>query len=175
MSDKKKDKIKEIRQNLLASDDILIKEGLKKAKKHGDESLIHPLLTALLNTEGSLRNDISETLSSLKISNAEDELISALTIDDYSSLQSEILSFIWNSGFQPSEHLLLITKTAVEGDYNTALEALTLIESMDCRFPEEQIMESTLEIRSGLNDEDDDDKKKLILSLLQVIERLPVE
>ena len=172
---KRKKELQEIKNNLLSSQDVLIQEGIKKTRKKGDHTLIHPLLTAFQNSEGKTKEDLREMLSSLKISAAENELVNALDSEEFDLIKADILSFIWNSGFQPLDHIHDITRIAVNGDYLCALEALTLIENLDGLFQEEFVLESTVEIRNYLNEKPDEDKKPLLVSLLQIIEKLPTE
>ena len=175
-NEKKKKKLKEIKSELLSSQEVLVKNGLKNLQKHGDDTLIHPLLQAYINVENeSLKKEIHGILCSLKISLAEEQLVEALSMEEFNTIQGEILSFIWNSGFEPIDHIHTISKVAINGDYMTALEALTLAENIEGVFQEELVLESTVEIRNHLNDHPKDEKNSLLISLLGVLDSYIVE
>ena len=172
----KKKQFEEIKTDLFASQDVIVENALKKVEKMGDHSFIHPLLHVLMENENeNIQDKISKMLSELKVSKAEDELLSALEDEVFIKIHGQILSFIWNSGFQPADHIATITQVAIQGDYMAALEALTLLDNIDGPFQEEHIMESTIELRNYLMENSDSDKKDLLVAMLNLLEGADVD
>jgi hypothetical protein len=109
-------------------------------------------------------------LSELKVSKVESAFVNALTNHKMKHIQKDILAFMWSSGVQAVNSVGTITKVAIDGDYEVALEALTFIESMDDDIPEEMILESTTDLKQYLGQAPKADKTTLLQELLRVIE-----
>ncbi len=169
MTDKeRKELTEEIKKDLFASQDILIISALDKIKKHGNEALVEPMLHVYVDSDNEqITSQIDEMLSCLKISSAEKVLVDSLNKPELVSIQSNIISYIWNSGFQPADRIHDIIRVCVEGDYMTTLEGLTLIENMDGPFEEEHLMDALLNVKEKLIElkEKSDDKSPLLIEL----------
>ena len=85
-----------------------------------------------------------------------------------------VISLIWSSNLDAEEHLTLIVKAAIEGDFIVALEALTLIENLETINNESIIIESMILINEYLS-EKDDDKIDLIKSMLDVLKHFEAQ
>ena len=62
-------------------------------------------------------------------------------------IRKEILTTIWNSPLDYSLYLQDFVKIAVENDYLTTLECLTVIENFDGPFEEKSLLESLLYLK----------------------------
>lgn len=174
--EKKNQVLEEIKKELNSSQEVLVKNAIKNIQKKGDHTLIETILEVYQSTDNlETKNELGTMLSSLKISKAEDELLKALNEPKFGSIHQDILSFIWNSGFQPMDHLLDFVSVAIKGDYMTALEALTLVENLDGPFQEELIIESTIELKNYISENQKDEKIDLMKSLLGVVSTFVIE
>lgn len=145
--------IKQIEKDLSSKDELVVTAALKQTKKHGDASLILPLMRAFRDApEGKLKESLRDTLSTIKLSDAESTYMDALEMEEFASIQENILSFTWHAGFQPVESVDLITRVAVEGDYMTGVEGMTLLDSMPGPLDEESLMQALILIRQYLLD-----------------------
>lgn len=159
-----------IKKDLFAADHAKVVSALKRTRELGNHSLIEPLLTLFLNEKDELvRSEIKDMLSTLKISKAQSELETALVNPLFKPIRADILSFLWNSGMNPKKSTLAIAQAAVDGDFLTALEALTLMESMTGVLDEAQVMEATILLRHALEDKKNADKQDLLRSLFQLL------
>ena len=158
MEDKKrKELLQKIEKELGSKDETVVTSALKQTQKHGDASLIVPLLRAFRDAnEGKLKDAMAETLNTIKLSEAEEIYMEALEKKEFASIQENILSFTWNAGFQPVESVDLITRIAIEGDYMTGVEAMTLLDSMPGPLDEESLMQGLIIIRQYLLDYKDE-------------------
>ena len=148
--DKNQEKlIAKIGKELLSKDDKTVIAALKKTEKHGDAAHVRPLMTAFMHREdGKLKDQLREVLSTLKISEASDIYMEALEEEEYKSIQGDIMFFSWNAGFQPVDSVDLIARVALEGDYMTGVEGLTLLESMAGPLDEESLTEALIYVRA---------------------------
>lgn len=171
MSEVKKSKaIQELRNNLLSVQDELVNSALDQIDKIGDSSLILPLIDAYFNREtDDLRKRMAEMLGTLKISQTEEAFLTALADDKYSSIRKDILAFMWHSGAQPSHQIALITRCSLEGDFEQAMEGLTLIESLEGPFEESDLLDAMMEIREYLAKGIKSDKDPLIKAIHETL------
>jgi hypothetical protein len=170
MAENRKKELDQIKKDLFSSESSKVISALKMARDKGDHSLIDPLLTLFLNEKDeAIRGEIQDMLSTLKISKAEKELEKALINGRFAEIRGFILSFMWSSGMNPSGSIKAICQAAVEGDFATALEALTLMENMEGPFDETELMEANLQIRQGIEDSKDSEKLPLLRSMFQLL------
>lgn len=163
MADNKK-KVKEtILKDLFSSDEKLVIRAIDRTKKHADESFIEPLLLVYKEGSESVQSKVNEILCALKTSAAEQPLASALSDERFSGLHGDILRFLWNSGFEPVDHLPVITNCMISGDYMTAVEGMTLIEQLSEHIDDELLMESMMDLRLALNEMEKENEKYLLL------------
>jgi len=119
--------------------------ALDSLQVHGDDSVIEPLIQAIdLQTDEKCVSEIIEFLSSLKSTKAVKTVMDCLRNPKYGHQQIRILSTIWNSPLDYSEHLAEFIALAVKGDFLIALECLTILENLDGPFEESSILEAQL-------------------------------
>jgi hypothetical protein len=63
---------------------------------------------------------------------------------------------------------------AADSEYEEILEALSLIESMDGPFDENQVEESTYILRQWIAENKGDSRTSLMVEFLKVIQELPI-
>ncbi|MFN9801153.1 MAG: hypothetical protein ACK54P_14140, partial [Bacteroidota bacterium] len=78
----------------------------------------------------------------------------------------------WNSGVQPVGWLTDLTNIALTGTLEEVIECITLVESMDDEFPEEQVMDCAQQVRLYLAQAPADEKSKLLAAYLGVLGQL---
>lgn len=163
----------EIKKDLFSPVEETVLAAVKKAEKHGDASFIEPLLQVYVSSEDEeVKGAISQMLSSLKVSDTEEELVGALENPKFADHRSDILSFIWQCGFQPVEHVALFARIATSGSYMETLESLTVIEQMEPPMQEDSLIEAMIEVRTYLADKPDPKKKDLLVAMHSVLTNL---
>ena len=166
----RKSRKEQAKTDLFSPMEEIVMGAIKKAEKYGDATFVEPLLLVYItNEDPEIKSRISEMMCALKISDAEVELVKALENPKFENHKSDILSFIWNSGFQPIEHVNLFAKISTSGSYLEALESLTIIEQMEPPMQEDSLIEAMIELRSYLADKPDPDKKDLLLAMHKVL------
>jgi hypothetical protein len=112
-----------------------------------------------------IRNELDGILSNLKITGTEEIFIEALLDAEYAPIHTQVLSFMWSSGLNVPEHLSLIVRVSLSGSFMQALEGFTFIESMEGPFPEEQVMDSILQVKTYLDKSKPGEMKELVQQL----------
>lgn len=158
--------------DLRSTDKRKVLSALKTTAEDGTGDLILPLLELFRDTPSDeIREKLAELLSSMKVSEAEDVFLEALDDDAFRNQRGSIMSFMWNSGFQGAEAVDTITRCALEGDYMTAIEALTLLDSLTQEPEEESLYQALIEIRAFLETHKDSSHQvyDIALSIFQVL------
>lgn len=163
-------KREQIKADLLRGDEKQATAALDYISEGGDGSYIGPLLEAYsARGEEELKLRMGEMLGTLKVSGSEPVFVEALNNAAYAGIHTDILGFMWNSGVNVPGELPLLIRVGLSGDYMRALEAFTLIESMEGPFEEEQVLEAILAVRKFLEGEPEGDKRELVTSLLEYL------
>jgi len=172
MTVKKRSKtIEKIISGLYSSKEEEVLKALKQIPSKGTPEVIEPLLD-LYNQSSSqnIKDKISEILLQLKDEDCVDPLLTGLENQKYSDLKSLIISSFWNNNFDMGNHINTLTKCAVEGDYLTALEALTVIENQEGPFEDEILLDAIVSTREFIAENKEHEKTHLIISLNRVLE-----
>jgi HEAT repeat protein len=168
-------KIEELKRDLFSNDEATVVSALSACREIGNSQMILPLLTLYAQNHNELvRSTTADMLSNLKVSQTEGPFLEALTDESLRSIRKEVLSFMWNSGIQPVEHLTDLVEMAADSEYEEILEALSLIESMDGPFDENQVEESTYILRQWIAENKGDSRTSLMVEFLKVIQELPI-
>lgn len=155
-----------IKKDLFSGDEKVVLAAVKKCEKNGDESLVQPLLIAFRDAqEGAVRAEIKKLLETLKVSKGEDVLIEALENEEFAPIAGEIMSFLWNSGFQPDHKIELIVNKGLEGDFMCAVEGLTLLESLNGPVDEASLAQGLIDVREFLLEHKDTENQNFQIAL----------
>lgn len=163
---------KQLLKDLESTEEKTVIKALDKLAQVGDGDMVLPLLLLYRDTQSALAKEkATEMLTSLKVSAAEDVLVEALESDDFLALRADVLSFLWNSGFQPNDAVDTITRVSLSGDFMTGVEGLTLLESLGGPLDEESLYQALIEVRKFLevHKEGGHELYELALRIFQVL------
>jgi hypothetical protein len=163
-----KKKLELLKTELFSADDETVLKALSRIEAAGDDSLIKPLVEVYARSEeGSIKENISFILNQLKISKAEQELMECVSDPRFSEIRQDILSFVWNSGFTPVDHIDTICEIAIEGTFEERFECLTIVESMSPPVPEIPLMESLIKVKTFLAKKEESTRSEIISSIYE--------
>jgi N-acetylglutamate synthase-like GNAT family acetyltransferase len=145
-------------KDLTHSSPAKVKASLERAKKHGDETWIRPLLEAFAGRpEDGLREEMRTLLSTLKLSAAEEVFLQALQEEAFATIQADILGFLWSCGFTCEGNLSLVAEVACQGDFRQAMEGATLLEQVESTAHEKDVLEALVATGEALQDDSKED------------------
>lgn len=129
-------------EDLNSGNDAKIIQALEAISEYGNAEMLSHLINLFVsNPSKEVLGLLEKVLFNLKDPNVIPALIDLLKSDAHAANRAAIMSVIWQSGLDVSEHVVLFTNIAIAGDYMTAFEALTVIDSQEV-FQEEQLQES---------------------------------
>lgn len=157
----------EIRKDLFSDDDAVVRRAIERCREEGNASIVDALIAFYASdAESTLRNEVAAMLGSLKVSGVEGFFEASLKNKAMSHIHRDLITFMWNSDIDPSGALMEISTIAVNGDYATRLECLTLIENSEAVFPEEGLLAGIEVITQFLGNRPAQDADPLLMAML---------
>ena len=170
------DVIKDIITQFKSEDATVVLEAIKKNRKKGNAASFKALLELLRDTdEPTVEAAIIEFLYDLKDEESIPVLLDAIQDEEYTFYQSFLVATFWQSAIDGSPYLDLFVSTAINGDYMTSLEALTVIENFDSAYAHDELLDLESDINEAVEKEENEDKKALLVSMADVVRNLPIE
>lgn len=182
MAEKKSDKekakdkkVKELLSQLTSKDESVQVTAVKSLKVHGNESVIEPLIQVLnVTTSDKLNAEIVDLLNTIKSTKVPPEIVRCLNNQDYKGTHQVLLASIWNSGLDYRQYMGDIANATVQGDFMYAMECLTILENLEGKLDENEIMDALLVFKSYLveNKEDDATKTNLLQEIVILLQQM---
>ena len=167
--------VSELRIQLLSSDEVIALNAIEQLKENGKANAITPLLEALVSSEhNSVKNEIRDMLSAMRVKNAEEELVQALFDTRFQSIQVEILQFLWSNGFSGAGQLHTMVEVAVQNGLQGMLELLSILEVEEGVYSEEEQLGAQSFLRSTNQDSFSREEKILFNDILRSIDTLVI-
>lgn len=158
--------IEHIKRDLASPSEATVIGALRQCRESGNASLVEPLLELFATTQSDLvKREVREQLSTLKVSGTAETFMRALNNPEWRTLRKDMLGFMWSSNVQAENHLTELVKMAIEGSFEEALECHTLVEYMDGRFPDSQVIQSAQLLERHLAQASDNPHKLIMVQL----------
>jgi hypothetical protein len=138
MENKKTDK--NIQANLFSANTATVLAALNTLKEKGNDAYL-PLLFDILNSnpEAEVEKEIMFILNNLKIKDAVPVMAEALQNPKYLSIRKKLTTACWENGLSFKNYLPVFVDLVIHEDWETGLEAFTVIENMES-FPEQETL-----------------------------------
>jgi hypothetical protein len=150
--------------------------AIKENRKEGNVKTFKALLNLLKETdEPTIEANIIEFLYDLKDEESASILIEAIESKEYEFYHNFLVAAFWQSALDASPYIEQLVKAAIDGEYMTTLECLTVIENFDSAFNEMDLLDYETDLIIAIEAAENEDKKLLLESLVEVIRKLPIE
>ena len=166
---------KELLSQLLSEKQEVIIKALEGLKEYGTEESITPVMQLWINTDNTdIIKNIEHIFMNIRISRAPEIIISNLKNGEYNSILTRVMHTMWNSGLDYTRFIPELVDFAIAGNFEQALEALTVIENQEGEFNEEITMEALIRIKNYAEKtkEKDAQKAKLIAAIKTFIHEI---
>jgi len=175
MSDKASKEVSGILKGLASSKTDKVIESIEKSRKDGDLKTLKAIIQTLKDTdEPDVEASIIAFLYDLKNEDCIPLLIEALYDEALKYYQNYLVAVFWQSALDGSAYLKDFVEVAVNGEYMTAVEALTVIENFDTAFDESELLECEAILSEAIEVEKDENKLALLTSMADVVRNLPL-
>lgn len=175
--EKNNNRFNNIIKDLKSNDTEKVLTAVKQLRLHGQKEAVVEILEVFTETANEdVKKSITNLLFDLKDEKAVLPLLKAINDKKYQTIKPFLISIFWQSSLDASEHLGTLVRIATKGDYNACLEVITVIETFDTNFDEEQIMDAVYDIEEKLDDyEIHEEFRKLLHLLKETVSSLKVE
>jgi hypothetical protein len=128
-------------------------------------------LVDLISSE--IREDKDKALILLKQEDGRELLLSAIANKSFRESRSKLIAACWESGLDFSKYLEAFVILILSGNYMEALEALTVIENMESKLPEEIKMLSIKKMEEACQTESE--KNDLLIQAISFLQNYSPE
>jgi hypothetical protein len=168
--------VQSIIQDFQSPEPEMVLKAIKTNRKEGNQDSFKALLSLLKDTDEPLvEASIIEFLYDLKDEESVPVLIEAIQDDEFAFYHNFLVAGFWQSAIDGSDYLEEFVTVAINGEYMTSLEALTVVENFDRAYNQNLLLDLEADLNEALEKEENDDKKALLVGLSDVIRNLPIE
>ncbi|NQY67127.1 MAG: hypothetical protein HRT72_05305 [Flavobacteriales bacterium] len=158
-------KDQKIIEELYSSDEEVVIKALDKIMEDGNKSIMPALIHVLSTTDKDIiKEGIQTIVCQLKDTASIELMILFLQVEKYSSIHNQLLTALWQTGYDCSKYLSLFVDIALNGDYLVCIDVLSIIENMKSTFEDEEIQNLVEKIE--FSTQDTESKKSQLLSEL---------
>lgn len=165
-------KLEGFKKDLFSTDQKVVLKSLAGIKEHGDVTAVEPMIQVYNRSDGEIKKTIHGMLNQLKISKADGVIIDMALDDEFDAIRADLLSFVWNSGFQPNDRIRDIVYIGIHGDFMTAFESLTLLDTLEGPFNDADLIEAQLVIKEFMVSNRDDERIDLASKIYELLRQM---
>lgn len=141
----------DLKNKLFSNDTKVVLSALNSLKDKGNKDYLPMLFELLLSIpEAEIQKEILKLLGTIKDKETIPAFVEALEDKKFSAIWKEILTACWQNGLDFSEHMRVFVDLVIEGEWEVAFEAFTVIENLEFFPPEEELKEIKLTLAGAL-------------------------
>ncbi len=142
---------------------------INQLRNSGDIKLL-PHVIELLNKSNNptIIKAITDLLNDLKVQAGSNEIIKAISNDNYNSIRKLLFTSCWQSGLNYSEHLEFFIEKFIAENFEIAFEIFTIIENIEEKYDNEIIESMIKKLKISIPDFKDE-KSNLIVDLVSIL------
>ena len=165
---------KEAIKNIESGKTEKILEGIKVLRESGVPETVNNIADLLLETDNpEIKKNCCSFLNDLKDQKAVPHLVSIIKNKNYESIKQNLVTACWQCNLEFKDYINEFTDLAINSDYITAYEALTVIENNITSISEEESKSSINKIKETILKQKDD-KTAMLKELILIIENIPI-
>lgn len=166
-----KNDAKALLSKLQSGDSKKTTEAIELFRKSGNiETLPHFIEAILTSKDEEVSRKGLQVLYDIKHKDATNTIFNFLFDEKYLTHQTKLVAVLWESGMSCDDRLEDLTRIAIQGNSDTTLEALTVIENIDAVYSFEDISELKMNIIEAMENDEDELKNQLLNSLCIVLD-----
>ena len=156
-------------KDLWSADDLLVLKTLHILRKEGNLTYMPDLFNLLSRTDSELiEKELIRFIADIKEKGVIPVVVAGLNDPELKNARAGMLSAVWQSGLDYSDHTDLFIQLFLEGDYMVALESFTVIEQSLEHLSEPEIEQERNNLLDGL-DSISEEKKPLARELVNLL------
>jgi len=141
----------DLKNKMFSADTNAVITAINALKEKGNKEYLPILFELLLSKpEDEIQKEIMKLLGTVKDKDTVPAFVAALQEKKYSSIKKEILISCWQNGLDFSNHFAVFVDLVINGEWEVAFEAFTVIENLEHFPPEDEVKEIKLKIAGAL-------------------------
>ena len=133
-------KHKKLLEDLYSAKDSVVITALNELRKSGDNTVIPYLVDLYVSSPSDIvKSETEKFLKDLKDNEAAKPLSEALKNPKYKDYLENLTAICWQADIDFSSYIDTFTEIAIKGDYQTSIEAFTVIEESLPNIPQTDI------------------------------------
>ncbi len=166
----KKERLTDQIRALRSGNRTTILDAIREIRGESDVSVLPELFNLLLEQEDEeIIREASSLLNDLKVQDAAPVLAEAIGNPEYSPIATILTASCWQNGLSYGTHANIFVTAAIEGSFETAIEAFTVLEEVAGELEQEERDRLSALIKKHISGADEQ-KKLLLRELVKVIE-----
>ncbi len=167
----RKKKLTEIKKDLQSSEEVVVLNALKNVKKHGDHTVVEYLVHTMVTSESeAVTAAVIDVFNNLKDNETVEPIIDALKDPKTKGYRQFLIGALWQSGLNINGYINPITETALNEDYITAFECLTVIDSADDPGSHAELEEAIRMVGSFLEENQEKENTPVVKSIYEALQ-----
>ncbi|GAB4260367.1 MAG: hypothetical protein Kow0079_17280 [Vicingaceae bacterium] len=167
---KKQKELEKLHLQLKSKNKDEVLSAINKLREKGQPSSINALLNLYESTNSEeVKKTIQDFLLDVKADNVADFIIEHIKTTNDPVFKNFLISLFWQTRLDATPYFNDLISLAIEADYLTTLEVLTVVENLNINEIDEQAIDFAVqELHYAYNEEDNVDKKNLMLSIIEI-------
>ena len=166
-------KLKQLLVDLQSGDEVKAIGAVKELRVYGNNAAVEPLIDTMVSTKSTLLYDaIKKVLFELKTPNAASAIVAALKKPSTEGHRHVLVAAFWEAGLDGAAHIEQLVELAINEDYLTCLECLTVLENLGSGFDGEQVFPLIKQVKDAMGK--DEQKDMLLTSMVQVLQDMVI-
>ncbi len=160
----------EIEQQFLSKEPQAVLQALGDVRKRGHAYLL-PLLFNLIkiNSNQQVQEEVFQILGQVKEKDCVNYLIEEIQSGNSQKHITKLIATCWQSGLDYGQHILVFAEQFIKEDFETSIEAFTVMEEWIHESPKELVKETKQFLIEGIS-EISDEKKPLYHELVKMVD-----
>lgn len=170
----KKDKMTVLIKELYSTDSKKVSQAITAIREKGDVRAVEPIIDVLITSDDpGVKEEAEQLLYDLKDEKAIPVIMDALSSDKSKGYRNILVASLWQSSLEANDHISFLVDLAIEEDYLTCLECLTVIENLENVTDEREVFDAAGKIEENLN-RVSEEKQELLKSLATVLQNFVI-
>lgn len=176
MTAKRIKEIKDIKEGLLSSQDVLINKALNLMESKGDASLIPDVITLWSETDNQqTKKKVESLLFGLKDSKALDVLVAFIQTDVAEDHKWLALNAIWQSGYNAKDHLNTLIGFSFTNSFTNAIDIMTIVDNSEFTDEDDDLIDSNIRKINDFVTSTKSDNQSLLLEIKEILINKKIE
>ena len=161
-------------KNLSPKENKDVLTAIKQLRKHGKaEAITHLVDLYKKTTNEEIKISLQNFFFDLKEQSATEALVEIIETEDSLTLKAFLISILWQSSLDASEHLPNLISQAINGDYMVCVEVLTVIDSFETTFQEQEIQDLDFDLAEAIDN--NEETKDILIAIKNSLTTLNIE